>query len=151
MNDVHEHDLLAVAESSFKILQAQAFNHEEDYPWVVELLVGRGLKEVHGWVFLDRHHVELRFERFPAMQPPGFLSGAYLSQGVEDSSLALLYQDPSEADINYMEAAVRDFIGKCRFCVRSIMDVATGTPSIQATAYRYGCATIPIKRSESCR
>lgn len=149
MRDVNRCDLLAVAESAFKILQAHAFDHQGDYVWAVELTVGRALKEVSGWAFVDRHTIEVRFERQPSMQPPGFLSGSYLSLGVEESTLAQLFDRPSEADISHLEALVRDFVGKCRFCVRSVTDVASGASLKQATAYRYGCATIPITRAGS--
>lgn len=132
-----------------KFFRLMLSTNEGDYVWVVELAVRRASREVTGWVFVDQRITELRFEVNPSMLPPGFISGSYLSCAVADSSLALLFDNTSQADIDDLEAAIRYFIGKCMFCVRSITDVTTGEVRKKATAYRYGCATIPITRARN--
>lgn len=144
------HHFSAIAEQWIKILQASVFGHGDQPVWIVKLTVGKGQKEVDGWIFVEPNITELRFESDPAMAPPGFLSGSYLSQGVEESSLALLFDSPCEKDVAYMESYIKKFIEKCKFCVRTLTDISTATCWQEATSYRYGCATIPIKRERSC-
>lgn len=130
----------------FKILQACTFVQDGNQEWVIELTVGKGRREIDGWVFIDRHHTELRFEMSPSMEPPGFLLGVYLSQGIDETSLALLFDDPSATDIAELEDSIRSFINKCCFSVRTLTELSTGTNRHEAMAYRYGCATIPIRK-----
>jgi len=139
------HPFGAIAEHWIRILQASFFSHDGLPVWIVNMTVGKGQWEVDGWVFFEPQYMELRFECCPSMAPPGFLSGEYLSQGVEESSLALLF----EVDVADIEKDIRTFIGKCKFCIRTLTDIATATCWQEATSYRYGCATIPIKRLRS--
>jgi hypothetical protein len=136
------------AEHWMKILQASFYSHYDRPVWIVELSVGKGQQEVDGWVFVEPDYMEIRFESHPSMAPPGFLSGKHLSQGINESSLALLFENPCEEDVASMESNIRRFIDGCIFCVRTLTDVANETCRHEATSYRCGCATIPIKKRE---
>ncbi len=136
-----------IAELWIKILQASVYEHNDLSVWIVKLTVGKGQREVDGWVFVEPKNLEFRFESYPVMAPPGFLSGRYLSQGVDESSLALLFDSPREEDVTHIESYIRRFIDKSKFCVRTLTDITTETSRQEATSYRYGCATIPIKRA----
>lgn len=143
------HPFGAIAEHWIKILQASFFSHDGLPVWIVNMTVGKRQCEVDGWVFVDPQYMELRFESYPSIAPPGFLSGEYLSQDIEESSLALLFDNPRQVDVADIEKDIRAFIGKCVFCVKTLTDIATATCWQEATSYRYGCATIPIKRPRS--
>lgn len=141
------HPFSKIAEHWIKILQASVYEHDHMPVWIVKLAVGKGQREVDGWAFVEPQNMELRFESYPEMAPPGFLSGRYLSKGVDESSLALLFDSPCEEDVAHMESCIRRFIEKCKFCVRTLTDISTETRWQEAASYRYGCATIPIERA----
>lgn len=146
MNHKGNKPLGAISEHWIKIIQASFYRHENIPVWLVKLAVGKGQKEVEGWIFFEPDFMEIRFERHLSMEPPGFLSGRYLTQGVSDSSLALLYDSPCKEDLAYIESYIKKFIEKCKFCVRTLMDISTATYWQEAISYRYGISTIPIRR-----
>jgi len=143
------HPFSEIAEHWMKILQASVYEHDHIPVWIIKLTVGKGQREVDGWVFAEPQNMELRFESYPEMAPPGFLSGRYLSQGVDESSLTLLFDSPCEEDVAHMESNIINFINKSNFCVRTLTDIEAKTCRREATSYRYGCATIPIKSIQS--
>lgn len=144
------HPFSKIAEHWIKILQASVYEHDALPVWILKLTVGKGQREVDGWVFVEPKNMELRFESYPEMAPPGFLSGRYLSQDVDESSLALLFDCPCEEDVAHMASHIRNFINKSKFCVRTLTDITTATCRQEATSYRYGCATIPIRKERRC-
>ena len=140
------HPFGEIAEHWIKILQASVYEHDALPVWIVKLTVGKGQKEVDGWVFVEPQNMELHFKSYPDIALQGFLPGRYLSQEAEESSLALLFDSPCKEDVAHMEAYIRRFINKCKFCVRTLADISAETRLNEAVSYRYGCATIPIKR-----
>lgn len=135
-----------VAQLSFRIKQASVYDQGPTQVWVVELSVGRDEREVDGWVFIEPEFMELRFDQHDTMEPPGFLSGRYLRQTTETSSLGLLFDAPTDENLITMEDAIKRFIDGCLFCVRSVTDTATGDQHTSATVYRHNRTTIPIRR-----
>jgi hypothetical protein len=144
------HPFSEIAEHWIKILRASVHEHDHIPVWIIKLTVGKGQSEVDGWVFAEPQNMELRFETYPEMAPPGFLSGRYLSQDVNESSLALLFDSPCEEDLAHIESCIRSFINKSKFCVRTLTDITTETCRQEATSYRYGCAAIPIRKERRC-
>ncbi|HEX3036590.1 MAG TPA: hypothetical protein VHT73_15945 [Thermodesulfobacteriota bacterium] len=129
---------------SFKILSARYFEHDHSSVWVVEMLVGNLDRDVKGWAFLERDFIELRFERYPAMEPPGFISGKYFSYGIDDSSLEDILDHPSEYGIQWIESNIRQFLRNCTFCVRALADTESKLFFQEAESYRYKKEKIPI-------
>lgn len=119
------------------VLQASIYNHNNLPVWIVKLAVGKGQKEVDGWVFIEPKIMELRFEIYPSMEPPGFLSGRYLSQSVEESSLAFLFDCPCDNDLFYIKSYIIKKINNCIFCVRTLTDITSDMSWHEAISYRH--------------
>lgn len=141
-------ELRQAAEVSFKVNQAQCYIHRGHQVWIVDLTVGAGTWETNGWAFVDPTYTELRFEQVPTMEPPGFLSGRYFRQGLDNSSLALLINRPTEDGLTELESRIKRFIDRCFFCIRSVTDIAAGVNYTSAVAYRYNTTKIPILKRD---
>jgi hypothetical protein len=58
--------------------------------WIVHLTIENGYVTVPGWAFIEPDYIELRFETWPAMDPPRFLNGIEPVLNFEEISLAAI-------------------------------------------------------------
>jgi len=132
---------------SLKIIYGKYFDQGHSPVWIIKLAVGNLAREVNGRAFMDRNCIELRFVTQPEkMEIPGFLSGQYLSQGVSDSTLRCLFEQPCAESIQWLEARIREFLECCRFSMHRVTSVKSGVCRQEAIAYRMKGLTIPIRR-----
>ncbi|GAM09874.1 hypothetical protein OR1_02156 [Geobacter sp. OR-1] len=112
---------------SFKIHEVLLRKHNNQPVWLILLSVGNGSHEVKGVAFMESGHIELRFERDFHYLMPGFVTGHYLEQDVNDSSLTELYNNPTKECLEWAEGRIRKFLFyNCRFSVSVLIDATTG-------------------------
>ncbi len=97
------------------ILEASASEFSGSVNWCLKLLVGTNGAEVSGWAFLSPQHIELRFETWPMMEPPAFLSGVVPKQTWEENSLNAIIAS-AEIELESLQQQLISFLDNCMFC-----------------------------------
>ena len=122
---------------SVRLHEASPYISEKYCYWLVNLTIENGFVTVPGWAFVEPEYVELRFETWPAMDPPRFLSGLIPVLSFEENSLAAI-AETSEIYLDVIEAAVTEFLNGCIFCVRSLVDTSDGFDRHHGVSFKYG-------------
>lgn len=111
--------------------------------WIVRLTVGNNHLSVDGWAFMEPEYTELRFETWPAMEPPRFLLGIEPALSWEENSLAAVAVT-SDVPLHAIEQHVRDYLASCLFCIRTVTDSCDSNDHHQAICYHQNGNIIPI-------
>jgi hypothetical protein len=128
---------------SIRILEVTTWVDGQFCYWLVNLTIENGIATVTGWAFVEPEYVELRFETWPTMEPPRFLSGIELEQSFDENSLAAI-AETSEIYLNIIEEALKEFLRSCIFCVRSLVDLSDGIDRHQGVSFKYCSEIHPI-------
>jgi hypothetical protein len=110
---------------SFRISEVTTYIIGEICYWLVNLTIENGYVTVPGWAFIEPDYIELRFETWPSLEPPRFLSGIEPVLSFEENSLAAI-AETSEIYLDTIDATVKEFLKGCTFCVRSLVDSSDG-------------------------
>lgn len=144
MVTLSETSFSGIPSPSFEILEGHQYVHA-GYPfWVIRLAVRTCNADVEGWAFVDPEFIELRFELEPDGEPPGFITGRYLLDAGDNNSLALLYENPSELVLIWVEESIKMFLENCLFCVKSLIDLSSGEKTSRVTSVRFKGETFPV-------
>lgn len=121
---------------SIRLHEASPYISEQNCYWIVNLTIDNGIVTVPGWAFVEPEYIELRFETWPAMEPPRFLSGLEPELSFEENSLAAI-AETSEVYLDVIETAIRDLLNCCLFCVRTLIDSSDGIDRHHGMSFKY--------------